>query len=277
MRRQEGKTSERLRLQRASLVALLGLASGCATAAPSAPAASSPVVDVGDAIVASAPGPETCRLEDEAACEQLCTDGDAESCTRLARLRLRHVGEDRKRASDVLKLFRRACTSGSARGCNGVGVMHQRGLAVAKDVHEAMRWYRKACDEGYSGGCYNLGQLYRFGQGVGSDLQLAAQLYGEACRMSDGDACAALGTLHADGSVPDASPERARDLFRRACQANVARGCHNLAMLKLRADSGRSVSHPEVSALLRRACKLGSEESCKMMQTGPGTGEPLGD
>jgi TPR repeat protein len=231
---------------------------------PTAPVRSAPVIDVGETPSTSEPTHETCRLEDETGCVQLCQQGDADSCTRLARLRLRDVGDDRRRAGEVLALFQRACGDGSARGCNGVGVMHQRGLAVDKNIPEAMRWYRRACDGGFAGGCYNLGQLHRFGEEIGADLELAGKLYREACGMGDGDGCAALGALHADGSIAGADPERARELFQRACDANVARGCHNLAIVKLR---GSALALDESArALLRRACKLGSTESCTMLE-----------
>ena len=44
--------------------------------------------------------------------------------------------------------YRRSAASGESAGALGLGILHEGGLGVAKDIAEAMRWYRTAAEAG---------------------------------------------------------------------------------------------------------------------------------
>ena len=51
------------------------------------------------------------------------------------------------------------------------------------DYQKAAQLYQKACDSGEAGGCFGLGLLYQSGQGVRQDFSTAKQYYGKACDL----------------------------------------------------------------------------------------------
>ena len=81
------------------------------------------------------------------------------------------------------QLFQKACDSGNAGGCFGLGLLYQSGQGVNQDYQKAAQLYQKACDSGEAVGCFGLGFLYKNGQGVRQDFSTAKQYYGKACDL----------------------------------------------------------------------------------------------
>ena len=81
------------------------------------------------------------------------------------------------------QLYQKACDSGEAGGCFGLGLLYKNGQGVNQDYQKAAQLYQKACDSGVALGCSNLGLLYQSGQGVRQDFSTAKQYYGKACDL----------------------------------------------------------------------------------------------
>ena len=74
-----------------------------------------------------------------------------------------HAGYDeglaayqRGQFSVALRAFTEAATRGDARAQRGLGLMHERGDGVPRDLALAAEWYRKALDQGLPGAQFNL-------------------------------------------------------------------------------------------------------------------------
>src|SRR5258706_12178152 len=64
----------------------------------------------------------------------------------------------------------------AADACSNLGVLHESGDGVTKDLKLAMTLYQRGCDEGSLLGCTNLGAMYTNGVGVPKDEALAVKL-----------------------------------------------------------------------------------------------------
>ena len=56
------------------------------------------------------------------------------------------------------------------------GLRYERGDGVGRDEARAAELYRQACEEGSAWGCGYLGVLHNYGRGVGKDLAAAVRL-----------------------------------------------------------------------------------------------------
>ena len=81
------------------------------------------------------------------------------------------------------QLFQKACDSGEAGGCLGLGLLYKNGQGVNQDYQKAAQLFQKACDSGVAEGCFNLGALYGNGQGVKQNFSTAKQYCGKACDL----------------------------------------------------------------------------------------------
>ena len=53
----------------------------------------------------------------------------------------------------VAELSKKACDSGEARGCLGLGFLYKKGQGVKQNFSTAKQYYGKACDLGLRLGC----------------------------------------------------------------------------------------------------------------------------
>ena len=80
-----------------------------------------------------------------------------------------------------------------------MGVLHEDGLGVAKDLGQAIAWFRRAADAGLASAQYNLGQYYENGTGVAADPSTAVGWYRRAAAQGHGKAQNNLGLFYAAG------------------------------------------------------------------------------
>ena len=59
----------------------------------------------------------------------------------------------------VAELSKKACDSGEARGCLGLGFLYDKGQGVKQNFSTAKQYYGKACDLGLQLGCDNYRKL----------------------------------------------------------------------------------------------------------------------
>ena len=89
----------------------------------------------------------------------------------------------------AVQLLQKACDSGEARGCLGLGILYANGQGVRQDYQKVAQLYQKACDSREAVGCFGLGLLYQNGQGVRQNFSTAKQYYGKACDLGIQKGC----------------------------------------------------------------------------------------
>lgn len=105
-----------------------------------------------------------------------CDAGDAESCWRLAILKLNARGASADDRLLGLRALERSCSLGFPRGCADWG-------DTMTDRREAVRLYQLACEKLEPVGCESLAFAYDRGDGVTRDAQRAAAAFAETCRL----------------------------------------------------------------------------------------------
>ena len=90
------------------------------------------------------------------------------------------------------ELYHKACDEGDRYVCNLLGIMHESGKGVTKDLSIASSLYRRACEGGELMGCTNLGLMYEAGVGVAPDPARAVGLFRVACEGGQQLSCEQL-------------------------------------------------------------------------------------
>lgn len=55
-----------------------------------------------------------------------------------------------------------------------IGILHERGIGVSRDLAEALKWYRKSADQGLAAGEYAAGLMFALGLGTQQDKSLGS-------------------------------------------------------------------------------------------------------
>jgi hypothetical protein len=135
-----------------------------------------------------------------------CDGGSAEGCNNLGALYLagRGVGvherfadcgnycDSAKDYPTALKLFSKACDTGSADGCFYLGSMYSESYGVTEDESMALTLFTRSCDAGSARGCYVAGIYYRTGNYVQKDKAKSQQYLNKGCSLGSELACGAL-------------------------------------------------------------------------------------
>ena len=60
---------------------------------------------------------------------------------------------------------------GNAKFQYKLGLMHELGMGIEKDLGQAFVWYQKSADQDYAKAQYNLGIFYALAKGVNKDIE----------------------------------------------------------------------------------------------------------
>ena len=82
--------------------------------------------------------------------------------------------------------------AGDPRAQEFIGILHEEGLGVPKDIYKAIAWYERAAESGDMAAQYNLGRIYLEGKLVEPDVERAHDLLRRAAEQGDQDARALL-------------------------------------------------------------------------------------
>jgi TPR repeat protein len=82
--------------------------------------------------------------------------------------------------------------AGDARAQEFVGILHEGGYGVPKDIGKAIEWYELAAASGDMAAQYNLGRIYLEGKLIEQDIERAHELLRHAAEQGDEDARALL-------------------------------------------------------------------------------------
>jgi TPR repeat protein len=101
--------------------------------------------------------------------------------------------------AEALQQLQPLADKGDARSQYSLGVMHENGFGVDKNLQQAIAWYLKAAEQGNSDAQYNLGAMYEHGVGIPVDYVQAVRWYRPAAEQGDIDALNNLGVLYQNG------------------------------------------------------------------------------
>jgi uncharacterized protein len=87
-----------------------------------------------------------------------------------------------------------------------LGVMHENGLGVSKDMKAAASWYLKAAETGVASAQYNIGVFYQLGTGVTADAASARRWLAKAAEQGHHRAQNNLGTMYYTGGATARDP-----------------------------------------------------------------------
>ena len=132
-----------------------------------------------------------------------------------------------------------------------LGVLHEGGYGVDKDLKKAARWYLKAAEAGVSSAQYNLGIFYQFGQGVRKSDAEAFAWHSRAAGQGHASAQNNLASLYFAGNGVDKDPLEAWKWYEIA--ANKLKGDAKSIALKNRDKVGQALSNDQLSIAKRRA------------------------
>jgi TPR repeat protein len=168
-----------------------------------------------------------------------------------------HGGPGRARGRGCgLAAARKGCDAGQAADCRELGLLHENGRGVAKDVAAAALLYDKACRGGDVPACFYLATLYTFGlKGVFENAAREQAALDTAKAAGLRTASAALQPVHAVHPVPDTL----RPCGQRAC-APIQKDCENghaSACLPRARHEGRHGEARPVPAGVRRRSPAG--------------------
>ena len=186
-----------------------------------------------------------------------CAAGDGASCYAAGRALRNEPAPDPAGAEQAARLFARGCDAHVSDACAEEGRALAWGLGLTADTRRGAALLDAACRDGSKVGCALYGALLGQGAGVPKDVARAEALLRAACDDGGEPAAQACNetALILDEKKPRPEPE-IRALFRRACDLGSAWGCRNLAVRDDSLASGAALS------LLERACAGDAPGAC---------------
>ncbi len=183
--------------------------------------------------------------------------------------------------AEAVKLWETAAGQGDARSQYNLGVLHDRGLGVERDLQVARDWWRQAALQdhrsaqhnlaltlierggaadlaeavewlkaaalaGFTRSQYSLGKLYEVGFGVTEDQVRAFQLIAQAAESGLVSAQYSVGKMYRDGRGTEADPAKAVHWFGLSAAQGYSKAQSRLAA---RYRSGEGVPQDLVEAL----------------------------
>lgn len=123
-----------------------------------------------------------------------------------------------KNLVEAFDLYRKAAVQGYALAQFSLGDMYAKGEGVPKDSTTAASWYRKAAEQGLAFAQHNLALMYASGEGVTQDQAEALRWEQKAAAQGDPNAQYGLGILYAKGEAVSRDSEEAFKWIRKAAE-----------------------------------------------------------
>ncbi|WP_282605554.1 tetratricopeptide repeat protein [Pelagibius sp. Alg239-R121] len=187
--------------------------------------------------------------------------GDARAQYNLGVLHDRGLGVERNLQS-ALKWWRRAALQEHRSAQHNIALtLIERGAAA--DLSEAVGWLEKAASAGFVRSQYSLGKMYETGFGVAADENRAFHLISQAAEGGLVSAQYSLGKIYRDGRGAEADPVLAAQWFARSAEQGYAKAQSRLAT---RYRTGEGVPQDLIEALkwASLAQTQGDEEAAEL-------------
>ncbi|WP_235442154.1 caspase family protein [Rhabdonatronobacter sediminivivens] len=136
----------------------------------------------------------------------------------------------------AIALYRQASAAGDLRAMVSLGLLHEVGDGVPRDIDAAIRLYEQAAEAGSPDAAINLAVALFEGRGVERNVARAIDLFDQASAAGSAIATFNLGVLEDRGIAQ--TGQSALDLFLRAAREGEPNGYHAAATLL---DEGRGV------------------------------------
>ena len=162
-------------------------------------------------------------------------------------LRAFQLGENEKAAA----IFRQLAAGQNKDAQFMLGVLHEGGYGVDKNLVEAASWYLKAAEAGLASAQYNLGIFYQYGQGVRKSAAEAFGWHSRAARQGHASAQNNLASLYFTGEGVAKDSVEAWKWYEIATKK--LKGDAKSIALKNRDKVGQALSADALSAAKRRA------------------------
>lgn len=144
----------------------------------------------------------------------------------------------------ALTLFGEEAAAGSGRAQLALGLMHDLGLGVTRDLSKAFEWYQKAAAQGIAQAQFNAGVMLDSGLVSARDAEAAAVLYARAAINGSARGQYNLALLYQAGEGVPQNPDLARYWLERSADALPA-AASRLAGLQSDIQSSRDAGRPE--------------------------------
>lgn len=208
-----------------------------------------------DAKSLSAAASDAMREGNEVRAEELwelaCEKGLGNACHNLGVLR-----ERQKRLEAAQTAYARGCGLEVPTSCAAFGF-----LSIARgDADGALRSCEHSCTTGDAESCVCLGLAHQPVESAdGGSNRLALESYERACELGSGRGCTFAGEI-----ATFLEPDKAAALFRLGCERDHGAGCVEQAKRIIKGIDFAPSPERGVE-LLRRACQLGEQRGCALL------------
>lgn len=192
-------------------------------------------------------------LQERAAAESACSEGDLRACGALSQqLWVEH------RFDEAWPLAVRACDAGVVLGCASLGAFFDNGKPPATHDETIARTYLKfACERGVGWACVDYGStLMHTGE-----FEEAAKVSLQACDAGERLGCTNYGYIIDSLWQGHLNQVEARRIFLETCDGGFAPGCRR-AGVSLTTGSGGPVEYGSGLSLLQLACYQRDDRGC---------------
>ena len=139
---------------------------------------------------------------------------------------------DDGRYDEALYYISLYAVNGDPRAQYTMGVMHRRGLGVARDDREALLWYLSAAEAGHMLGQYAAGLAFDRGIGADRDVANALHYLEEAALQGHAAAPVQIGSIHYLGNGIEVDHARAYFWWQIAANRNAPGAAQNMFRLE---------------------------------------------
>jgi uncharacterized protein len=159
-----------------------------------------------------------------------------------------------KDLTEAMRWIWAAATAGKADAQAVLGEMYRRGLGCVQDYAEAARWLWLAAEQGVASAQFAMGDIYYQALGVAADHRVASGWYERAANNGDARAQVALASMCLVGEGRLVDKEGAGRLFVQAAEQGEARGLYQAALMHLKGE-GLPENIDRAETYLRKAAK----------------------
>ncbi|WJG10191.1 tetratricopeptide repeat protein [Aliiglaciecola sp. LCG003] len=182
--------------------------------------------------------------------------GEAEAWFELGLIHNEGDGID-KNIPAAIDYYQRAIELGNARAAANLGYLYEIGNGVTKSNKRALAYYRIAADGGSATGRNNYATFLRYGTEVNQDIEAAKALYLQAYQGGNYYAAKNLGDLYYSGELGEADFKQACDYYEQAMKLGSTAAIFDVSFCYLYGE-GREQDIPRGLELLDQSAEHNS-------------------